>query len=93
MVLKESLKRGYHFDKNKINAERSRVKIWVTSGQIDFELKHLKNKLKDRDRLAHQHVKGLERPSLHPLFKRVKGDIEVWERATKKTGMKTKNRS
>src|SRR4029079_12177411 len=45
IVLKEARARGYNFDATKI-AEFKRSKITVTSGQIEFETKHLLRKLK-----------------------------------------------
>lgn len=79
-VYKESVRRCYNFNKEKITAERYSGKIRVTAGQIDFELEHLKKKLKGRDRPAYQKIRELKRPGVNPVFKRVKGEKEEWER-------------
>ncbi len=44
-ILQESLRRGYTFDARKIAAGRIRNKIIVTSGQLEYELDHLRKKL------------------------------------------------
>ncbi len=52
----------------------------VTQGQLDFELAHLKMKLRRR---APHRLKELRNSSLieaHPVFKVVVGEIESWER-------------
>jgi len=52
--------------------------IRVTSGQILYETKHLKNKLTIRDS---ERAKNLpENPILHPMFQEIPGEIEPWER-------------
>ena len=70
-VSNESNKRGYKFDTNKIP---------VTSGQLLYELKHLKKKLKLRDPAAYKRIKSVKNPDVHPLFTTVEGSVEEWER-------------
>ena len=79
-VSNESNKRGYKFDKNKIENKRIRSKIPVTSGQLHYELKHLKKKLKLRDPDAYKRIKSVKNPDVHPLFTTVEGSVEEWER-------------
>lgn len=78
-VLREAGRRGYHFDGSKILLKDSRIKIRVTDGQIAYELAHLREKLKVRDRAAYERLAHYGNPSIHPLFKVVSGEIEDWE--------------
>jgi hypothetical protein len=79
-VYKESLRRGYAFDKSKINLNAKSLKINVSSGQIDYEFKHLLTKLKKRNRV--QYLKMVEEKMIdsHPSFKIIEGNVEKWER-------------
>ena len=54
--------------------------INVNSGQVLYEFKHLLNKLKVRDIIRYEKLKGVKSPKLHSLFKLIPGDIEDWER-------------
>jgi hypothetical protein len=87
IVLSESVARGYKFDESKVNLKVSPVRLHVTSGQIDYERKHLLKKLKVRDIDKYKQLKSTK-PVLssanvsfdaHPLFKIVDGAIEAWE--------------
>jgi len=75
----ESAKRGYTFDNKKICKPRSRHKLTVTSAQAQYEFEHLLRKLKKRNPLLYRLQKNVKNPSLHPMFKRVRGGIEEWE--------------
>jgi hypothetical protein len=76
----EAGRRGYSFDKSKIGVNGNAHKIPVTHGQMDYEWKHLMNKLKSRDPNRHQQFHLLDFPDAHPLFKIVEGEVESWER-------------
>jgi hypothetical protein len=78
-VLLESVKRGYHFSKNKIGNLKNLEKIKLTSGQRDYEFNHLLAKLKTRDIKKYHELKSVKRIKVHPLFKIVPGKIETWE--------------
>lgn len=80
-VLVEAQARGFSFDAGKLPAVRSRRRLTVTRGQLDFELRHLQSKLRVRDpgRL-HLLPRVVERADAHPLFRVVAGPVEVWER-------------
>lgn len=80
VVVKEAENRGYNFDSGKIADEYSVNKMEVSSGQLQYELSHLLNKLKIRDRLLYDKYKELKQPVPHPLFKVVGGDVANWER-------------
>jgi hypothetical protein len=79
-VWKEAARRGFAFDRKKIGPRFGRSKIKVTDGQLDFELNHLKTKLKGRDKCAYKAIAGLSRPLPHPIFMAVKGSVESWEK-------------
>jgi hypothetical protein len=78
-VEEEAEKRGYRFNSNKIINKRTRTKILVNSGQIEYEFKHLLRKLKDREPDLYKKIKNVKSIKLHPLFKKKKGNIEDWE--------------
>jgi hypothetical protein len=78
-VQHEAERRGYHFNAEKIGHCAQGVTIKVTRGQLDYELAHLRAKLKLRDPAALQRIISVNEPESHPLFKVVAGDIETWE--------------
>ncbi|MBW2963479.1 pyrimidine dimer DNA glycosylase/endonuclease V [Candidatus Woesearchaeota archaeon] len=78
-IYKESCRRGYCFDKTKIQKPFTKKKIPVTNQQLEYEFKHLKNKLKTRNKTKYKEIKPLK-PKPHPLFKIKKGKIESWEK-------------
>lgn len=79
-VAVEAATRGYSFDSSRIINRDYRGKIKVTNGQVEYEFRHLLNKLKFRDRELYQRNKGIKKIILHPLFMKVTGDVEVWEK-------------
>jgi len=78
-VFREALVRGYHFNKEKLNRELTPAKIKVTSGQVHYEVKHLMNKLRKRDKEKFKQLSGVKLFKVHPLFKVTSGNIESWE--------------
>ncbi|MEW6600250.1 MAG: pyrimidine dimer DNA glycosylase/endonuclease V [Nitrospirota bacterium] len=82
-VYEESLRRGFRFDKNKINRKRTKKKINVTRGQVDFEIEHLKRKIKSRDKEKYKEIKMIKKMDVNPLFIVKAGDIESWEKSNK----------
>lgn len=81
-VVHEADSRGYRFDRTKLS-EPSRVPlIPVTTGQLEYETKHLKSKLQTRDpkRFA-LYLNTIQLPP-HPSFSVSSGDIAVWERSS-----------
>ncbi|MFA5764213.1 MAG: pyrimidine dimer DNA glycosylase/endonuclease V [archaeon] len=80
-VFLESQKRGYVFDKTKINCVELKGIIEVNSGQIEFELEHLLKKLKNRDLEKFKEIKKLKgKIKTNLIFKTKKGKIESWEK-------------
>ena len=78
-VYDEAISRGYNFDKKKFRITSKRIKLGVTSGQIDYEVKHLLKKLKVRDPDKFKELKSINVFEPHPLFKITPGEIEEWE--------------
>jgi len=78
-VYEEATERGYNFDKKKFTASKKRIKLKVTSGQIEYETKHLLKKLKIRDPERFKELKSVKDFEAHPLFKVIPGKIESWE--------------
>ncbi len=78
-VYNEALARNYKFDKEKINWNFEPSVMCVTTGQIKYEIAHLLNKLKIRDKDKFERLTNIEQIDQHPIFKIVKGDIENWE--------------
>jgi hypothetical protein len=77
----EASRRGYSFDSSKIARKRQPRSIPVTQGQLDFELGHLKGKLRHRDPGRYRELRRIQEITAHPLFTVVAGEIEAWERA------------
>ena len=75
----EAQARGYHFDRSKLGAARTRTRLTVTRGQLDYEWAHLLRKLHHRDPAHWARLKDAA-PKAHPMFGIVPGPIESWER-------------
>ncbi|MFA3783196.1 pyrimidine dimer DNA glycosylase/endonuclease V [Melioribacteraceae bacterium 4301-Me] len=84
-IWQESNKRGYNFSSHKIIKSSLLPIIKVTNGQIEFEFLHLLEKLKTRDKGKFNSLKNLslELVETHPIFKKVSGKIEKWEKSGK----------
>jgi hypothetical protein len=78
-VYDEAVEREYNFDSKKIGKIDLSIRLNVTSGQIEYETAHLEKKLKVRDKNKWRELRLSGRPELHPIFKKVKGEIENWE--------------
>jgi hypothetical protein len=79
-VHRESVRRGYRFDRTKIGRPIYGSRLRVTRGQAAYELKHLTRKLKARDRVAYVKLRAHKKLLPHPIFRLVAGRIESWER-------------
>jgi hypothetical protein len=75
----EARSRGYLFDRAKIGPGRTRIRLTVTQGQLDYEWQHLLRKLYRRDRARWTRQKN-QCPTAHPFFDVVPGPVETWER-------------
>ena len=79
VVHAEAQARGYAFDRSKLGTARTRSRLTVTQGQLDYESAHLLRKLRHRDRARWSRHRGVT-PVAHPLFKVLPGPVEAWER-------------
>jgi hypothetical protein len=79
-IADEADKRGYRFDRNRIDKKRFNGKIAVTSGQIEYEFTHLSGKLKKRSPELYEKHKTVDNISLHPMMHKLTGGVEPWER-------------
>jgi hypothetical protein len=76
----EASRRGYSFDASKIARRRQQRALTVTQGQLDFELRHLKAKLRKRDPKKYRDLLRFQEITAHPIFTVIAGEIEPWER-------------
>jgi len=79
-VADEADARGYSFTTSKILREGDVAQIPVTTGQLDYEWRHLLGKLAVRSPDRFEQFRDLDRPDAYPLFTVVEGAIETWER-------------
>ena len=79
-VADEADKRRYNFNRSKIANKGSENRIVVTSGQVEYEFKHLLGKLKKRDIMSYRRLKSIDAISVHPLFIKTTGSVEDWEK-------------
>lgn len=80
VVYDESCGRGYHFDASKFVRRRASRPLLVTSGQMEFELSHLRRKLRTRHQGCYQKLRRIATADPHPLFRTKPGKIAEWER-------------
>ncbi len=79
----EAQNRGYRFDMSKISLSEediTKIKIKVTSGQIEYEFALLQYKLLKRDRIKYDELKTIKIVEPNPIFVIVPGKIELWEK-------------
>lgn len=88
----EAVKRGFNFDKNKIDFDKisnlniSNInKIKVSYGQVKYEYEFLMSKLKKRDfkkytENKNTNIGNIDKIEVNPIFEIVEGDIEKWEK-------------
>jgi hypothetical protein len=79
-VQEEAARRGYKFDASKIGRRRIHGKITETRGQLLYEWRHLKRKLKRRDPKKHRDLLPVKILAPHPLFRIVPGKVRDWEK-------------
>ncbi len=80
-VWEEAGRRGYSFDRRKIGRLQKVRRILVSSGQLDYELKHLRRKLRTRSPRQYRTMASVRKPDPHPLFKVRTGPVAEWEKA------------
>jgi hypothetical protein len=75
----EATNRNYKFDKNKINWEFKPTSITVTRKQVEYEFKHLLNKLEKRDLDRFKALRKVVIIDTIKIFEVIEGEIEKWE--------------
>jgi hypothetical protein len=75
----EATRRGYKFDRSKIGPCRVTIELEETHGQLLYEWKHLRRKLKLRAPKVLAAHKQISAPESHPIFRIVTGSIREWE--------------
>jgi hypothetical protein len=83
-VAAEAEQRRYCFDRSRILRNRFRGSIPVSSGQLRYEIDHLLNKLKTRDKLRWEKMRQVRKIEPHPMIVEVRGDIAGWEANAKR---------
>lgn len=83
-IYREAKKRGFSFDRGKIEPGKSRRRIPVTDGQLEYEFSHLKEKLKKRDLDRCDVLAGVKVPRPHPIFRVTRGEMEPWEKPVRR---------
>jgi hypothetical protein len=76
----EAASRGYAFDRSKLEGARLRTRMSVTDGQLEYEWRHLLQKLSARSPALYLQLASQTARECHPLFKVRRGPIEPWER-------------
>ena len=79
-VWNEAARRSYKFNQDKFLTIDSIEKIEVTTEQLNFEKNHLLKKLRTRNLKKFNEIRILSEIETNPLFKLIKGEIELWER-------------
>ncbi len=78
-VQAEAVRRGYRFDARKIGRSGPIEPLPVTRGQLQYELEHLRRKLRIRAPGWLARLPAAAVPQPHPAFRAVRGDIAAWE--------------
>jgi hypothetical protein len=76
----EAQNRGYQFNAAKILQPKFRGKIAETNGQLLYEWRHLRAKLRARAPQLAREFRSITSPEPHPLFRIVPGDVRDWEK-------------
>ena len=84
VVLEEGQRRGYRFDAQKIVCQPAEAVLEVTKGQLEYEWRHLLNKLSLRQPDWWERQRQLL-PEPHPCFHLVQGPVAPWEVAARRS--------
>jgi len=79
-IAREAERRGYCFDTSKILRRRFKGRISESDGQLLYEWRHLRAKLRTRAPELYREFKTVTAPRPHPLFRIIPGDIQYWEK-------------
>lgn len=76
----ESVRRGYHFNLQKIDPPEQFSLLSLTDKQLKYEFRHLLSKLQKRTPHRYLLLYQIKLPLPHPLFHVISGDICAWEK-------------
>jgi hypothetical protein len=79
-LAQEADRRGYRFDISKIQPCPSNSRIIETEGQLLYEWKRLRAKLRVRAPHLYRELRVVTSPEPHPLFRIRPGGIRPWEK-------------
>ncbi len=79
IVYDEAAARGYSFNRRKIGRKKTSGTIPETRGQLGYEWRHLKGKLRERNRTRYRAILRIREPDAHPLFTIAAGGVAPWE--------------
>lgn len=79
-VQAEAAERGYAFKAGKIARRKGARPMAETRGQLAYEWRHLKRKLRRRDPARYRQLRRLALPAAHPSFRIVAGGVRDWEK-------------
>jgi hypothetical protein len=82
-VYAEACARGYEFNRSKVGPVREVPRMTATTGQLDYEWRHLSRKLRVRSPGVLRRLCGGGKPEAHPLFRVIAGPVQPWERVAK----------
>ena len=77
-ILTEADQRGFAFDHGKIGLQLAPITMTVTTGQLDYELSHLRGKLIKRDKAQFEWLAQINHPLPNPIFEVADGGVESW---------------
>ena len=80
-IYEEAERRGYVFDRSKLDAPGRCARMPETAGQLQHEWRHLLEKLRVRAPDLHRRFRGTGPPDPHPLFRVVAGGVRNWEKS------------
>jgi hypothetical protein len=86
----EAEARGYQFDTTKIGQCRTMMRITETRGQLLYEWRHLKAKLRVRAPALAKQLRSVTVPETHPIFRIVAGRVREWEIRANSKGRRPK---
>lgn len=78
-VRAEARARGYAFDGSKVGRRRA-AGMTVSAGQLAYEWRHLRAKLRRRAPAVLARWRSVKRPDPHPCFRVRPGGVSPWER-------------
>lgn len=79
IIFKESIERGYNFNRSLVNWDYREVELDVTRGQLIYEFEHYLKKIKIRDKEKFIQLSEKKIIIPNPMFNVVSGGIESWE--------------